>query len=322
MSGPITASPTLYMGPLRGYTDSIYRNTFTAHFGGYDVAMAPFIPSTHSTKIRKKNLKDLLPENNSSLPVIPQILSRSAEGFTPLANCLFDLGYQTVNWNLGCPHPVVAKKQRGSGLLPHPDRIRSFLEESLPMLKPRLSIKTRLGWESKDDILSLIAIFNQYPLHEIIIHPRTGKQMYTGSPDLEAFEKCMSVAQHPIVYNGDIKTAADFKALSERFPAISRWMIGRGSLVDPFLPMGIKEGQKDIKDRNKKLKQFHDALFQEYSRVLNGPHHILNRMKAFWYYFAMSCSDRKSALKKIKKAVGLDEYMTAVNLFFDVRFRV
>ena len=102
--------PVLYMGPIRGGTDHIYRNTFAAHFDGFDLAVAPFINCIGTNKITQKYIRVLLPENNTAMPVIPQILSKSAEGFVNLVNYLADMGYNTVNWNLGCPYPQVARK--------------------------------------------------------------------------------------------------------------------------------------------------------------------------------------------------------------------
>ena len=157
----------LYMAPLRGITDHLFRTLFTDHFGGFDLAVAPFISSKRDNVIKPKYIRDVLPENNLRLPVIPQILSKSAREFSVLANHLYDLGYETVNWNLGCPFPMVTKKFRGAGMLPHTDMIREFLDSSLSSLKGSLSIKIRLGWSSAADIFRLIPILNEYPIKEI-----------------------------------------------------------------------------------------------------------------------------------------------------------
>ena len=135
----------LYLAPLRGFTEYIYRNAFSRHFGGFDVAVAPFIPTMTDARLKKKHLRDVMPENNQAMPVIPQIIGNKAADFILLAKRLFDQGYETVNWNLGCPFPMVAKKQRGSGLLPYPQKIEAFLEATISAIPNRLSIKARLG---------------------------------------------------------------------------------------------------------------------------------------------------------------------------------
>jgi tRNA-dihydrouridine synthase B len=54
---------------------------------------------------------------------------------------------------------------------------------------------------SADGIFRLLPILNQYPMDAAIIHPRTGIQQYEGEIDLSAFEQCLSVLKHPVVYN-------------------------------------------------------------------------------------------------------------------------
>ncbi len=309
--------PTLYMAPIKGFTDYTYRNTFTEHFGGFDLAVSPFISSKRDNKIKKKYVKEVLPENNSRLPVIPQILSKTGKDFITLANYLYELGYGSVNWNLGCPYPTVAKKKRGSGMLPHTDMIHEFLDNVVPGIKGTLSIKIRLGWRSNDDIFRLIPILNQYPLEELIIHPRTGIQRYDGEVDLEAFGQIIPMINIPLVYSGDIRTFDDFKKLSQKFDSVSRWMIGRGCLANPFLPLIIKTEEDEIKDRILKIKQFHEALFEKYSTLLDGPSHVLNKMKGHWCYMSSPFTDCKKTMKKIKKSRRPDQYLELVNLFFE-----
>jgi tRNA-dihydrouridine synthase len=249
-------------------------------------------------------------------------MSKTPEDFMVLANYLFDLGHETVNWNLGCPYPMVANKKRGSGMLPHTDKIHGFLDRVIPVIKASLSIKMRLGWRSRDDIFRLVPVLNQYPLKELIIHPRTGVQRHEGKIDLDAFQRCVSTINHPIVYNGDIRTPEDFKRLSQRFETVNRWMIGRWCLADPFLPVAVKTGKDDVQDKIEKMRQFHEALFHAYSGVLSGPSHILNKMKGLWRYFSLPFSDCKKAMKTIKKSRRPDQYLDLVNRFFDTEARL
>ena len=312
----------LYMAPMKGFTDYLFRRVFCEHFGGFDLAVAPFITTKQGQRIKRKYVKDVLPENNTHLPVIPQILSKSAGDFIVLANYLYDLGYHTVNWNLGCPYPMVANKQRGSGMLPHTDRIQSFLDRIIPELHGSLSIKMRLGWKDTADIFRLLPVMDAYPLSEIIIHPRTGLQRYEGRVALDDFEACLAMTHHPVVYNGDIRTVDDFRQLFQRFDGVYAWMIGRGCLADPFLPGCIATGADDIPDKIYRMRQFHAALFEAYSRVLNGPSHVMNKMKGLWRYLSLPFEDCKKTMKKITKTRRPDQYLERVNLFFDTEARL
>ena len=314
-SSPSLDSP-LWLAPLRGLTDAVYRTALAQHFPGVDLAIAPFLTTHSGRRIKTAHVRDLLPANNRGLPVIPQILSKHPDDFVHLANHLFELGYAGVNLNLGCPFPQVANKGRGSGMLPFPERIEYFLEATIPRLTGRLSIKTRLGRRHRDEIQSLIPIFNRYPLQEVIIHPRTGVQMYTGHPDLEAFETCIHQLAHPVVYNGDIRHLDDFHRLAQRFPSAAGWMIGRGVIANPFLPGNIKSGADAWDNKVERFRRFHDDLFERYRLRLNGPGHLLNRMKGFWTYFPQCFRDSHKGCKRILKARSLAQYGDAVRLFF------
>ena len=305
------------MAPMKGFTDYLFRNAFAEHFGGFDLAVAPFITTKQGYHIKKKYVKDLLPENNSRMQVIPQILSKNAGDFIVLANYLYDLGYGTVNWNLGCPYPMVANKRRGSGMLPHTDLILAFLDRVIPELHGTLSIKMRLGWKDNTDIFKLLPLIDPYPLSEIIIHPRTGLQRYEGLVDLDTFEACLAISHHPVVYNGDIRTVDDFRRLSQRFKGVYAWMIGRWCIADPFLPGRITTCANEVPDKILRMQRFHKALFTAYSQVFKGPSHVMDKMKGLWRYFSLAFKDCKKSVKKITKTRQPDRYLERVNMFFE-----
>ena len=307
---PGDSSCFLYLAPIQGVTEVIFRNLFAYHFPGFDAAMAPFINPQGQAHFKQKVLVDVLPELNTGLPLIPQLLHNNAENFLAMANRLEDLGYNHVNWNLGCPAPMIVRKKRGSGLLPFPDMIVSFLEEIMPRLRIRLSIKTRLGLHQPGEILALLPRLDAFPLEEIIIHARLGKQLYRGTTDLDGFAACLEQSRHSLVYNGDITGVEVFSELQKRFPTIQRWMIGRGALSDPFLPAAIKGMEIPMAaERNSKLMAFHDDLYAHYRERLSGPSHLLGRMKQLWAYFISSFPGNEKLLKKINKVGREEEYL-------------
>ncbi|WP_319550306.1 tRNA-dihydrouridine synthase family protein [Desulfogranum marinum] len=313
MSTPAPNSPFIYMAPLRGITDALFRRVYTRHFSGVDAALAPFIIPHHQAIQSKKLLKDIIPEANvSGLKLIPQLLNSSADDFLAVAARIHDLGYDEVNWNLGCPAPMVAKKKRGSGLLPYPDEIESLLEKVMPRLKPRLSIKMRLGYRDYEESMELLPRLNKYPLAEIIIHPRLGTQLYKGKASPEHFSSRMDHTGHTLVYNGDIVSLESFTELQEKLPGIDRWMIGRGLVADPLLPEKIKGIKIPEEQKQKRLTLFHDELYAAMKENLSGPGHLLGRMKQVWPYFIDSFPEKKKQLKKIIKASTETKYLEAV----------
>ncbi len=314
-------SPTdhyLYLAPIRGVTDALFRNTFYRHFDGIDSAIAPFINPQRKALFSEKMLSDILPQNNTIKPVIPQLLHTSPEDFLTLAKRIADLGFTHINWNLGCPAPMVTRKKRGSGLLPYPDEIISFLDRVIPELTIKLSLKTRLGFTDKNELLQLLPLLNDFPLKEIIVHTRLGNQLYRGKTDPKSFGTCRKISKHTLVYNGDINSRTDFISLADQFPEVNRWMIGRGILMNPFLAEEIKGlPEESGAKRRERLYSFHKDLYNGYDEKLSGPGHLLGRMKQFWLYFISAFPGKEKAIKKIKKSTSTDQYIDSVKQIFN-----
>lgn len=309
--------PFLYLAPIRGLTDALFRDTFFHHFGGFDAAVAPFISPQKKSLYEDKMIRDVLPEGNTTLPVIPQLLHTDPEDFLVLARRLAGLGYSHINWNLGCPAPMVARKKRGSGLLPYPQMIVDLLEQVLAELPLELSIKTRLGYSDVAETRALLPKLNRFPLKEIIIHARLGQQLYRGTTDPDGFAACRQLSSHTLTYNGDINDLATFKTLASRFPEINRWMLGRGALGNPFLAEEIKgSGQQSPATRRTRLYTFHEQLYAGYAERLQGPSHLLGRLKHLWLYLISSFPGNGKLLKKILKSNSPVQYREAVDELF------
>ena len=304
----------IYFAPLQESTDNIYRSAHAKFFGGVDKYFAPYIVRQNDGTVKTSHLRDSKPENNLEYPLVPQILAGNAADFIFLARLLQDNGYDEVNWNLGCPYPMVTNKGLGSGLLPHPDRIKAILETSLPHVNCKISVKMRTGLQSHDEIFQIIDVLNEFPLSEIILHPRFGKQLYRGEADENVFTEVHKKLNHSLVYNGDIVSAENLNLLNLLFGDITTWMIGRGILKNPFLPLLLKGGcLPDVEARAIIMRNFHNEIFLKYSNFLNGSSHILMRMEKFWSYFSFAFPDQHKTFKRIKKASNLVKYEAAVN---------
>ena len=310
-------SITLLSSPLQGFTDFRFRNAFHKHFGGIDTFYSPYIKLNGKLVVKGSYERDILPENNTTLEVIPQIITNDAEEFLFVAKYVQQLGYKELNWNLGCPYPMVAKCGMGSGLISNTSQIEHILKRVHNETDIIVSMKMRMGYENPTEILDVFPILEQYPIKNIAIHARIGKQLYKGGVDLDSFQKCLDTSKQKIYYNGDITSVAKFKELQERFPSIDHWMIGRGLIADPFLPSMIKNNTTEYpKNRFEIFEAFHDEIYREYDAYLQGPTPIRMKMLGFWEYFSESFSNPQKTFKKIKKAGNSKNYEAAVKEIF------
>ena len=278
-----------------------------------DKYFTPFIVPNQSVSLKTKELKDLLPQNNKGLNIVPQILTNDAEGFILTANKLKQLGYEEINLNLGCPAGTVVSKKRGSGFLAYPEELDKFLDEIYKIDNMKISIKTRLGKERADEFYKLIEIYNKYPLEELIIHPRTREDFYGNTPNLEVFKDALKLSKHSICYNGDIFTLNSYNKIINEFPEVNKVMLGRGILANPGLIGEIKNNEFANKEI---IKMFHDEIFEKYTILLNEDKNAMYRMKELWGYMSHIFTNNKKYYKKIKKAQKAIDYKNAVNSLF------
>ena len=305
----------LYLAPLQSFTDHHFRNAFQAVLGDVDRFYAPYLKMSNDGSIKEGPKLDVLPKNNPFEIVVPQVMACSANDFLLMTNYLADLGYKEVNWNLGCPYPMVAKRDLGSGILDKPEKILQILEEVIPKMDLKLGIKMRMGYESTTDILTLLPELNAFPLSEIIVHARYGKQLYNGACDLDRFEECISLTDHQLVYNGDVNTVADFRMLKARFPSIHHWMIGRGAISNPFLFEMIQEDTEEFpEDWQEIFTEFLDLLLESHLKESGNEGNILLKMKHYWEYFATGIEDGEYHYKTIKKVKNLKDYREMTGL--------
>lgn len=302
-----------YLAPMEGITGYIYRNSYKKFFNNIDKYFTPFIVPNTSTSLKAKELRDILPENNKGINIVPQILTNNSEGFITTCRKLQQLGYNEVNLNLGCPSGTVVSKNRGSGFLAKKEELDMFLEEIFKIDYMKISIKTRIGKDNPEEFYELIKIFNKYSVEELIIHPRIQKDFYRNKPNLEVFKDALSLSTNPVCYNGDIFTVNDYNKLIKAFPELTKIMIGRGVLANPGLVDSIKNNNNIDKEV---LKAFHDEIIKAYVEVYKENRNAMLRMKELWGYMIYIFSDNKKYAKKIKKAQNLSDYNAAVLSLF------
>ena len=305
-----------YFAPMEGLTGYIYRNAHYDLFQGIDKYFAPFIVANQTESFKTRGFKDILPENNRSTNLIPQLLTNNAADFIRFARRIKMLGYNEINLNLGCPYGTVVAKNRGSGFLAKREELDVFLEEIFAAGVAKISVKTRLGKDGPEEFYALIQIFNKYPLKELIIHPRIQKDFYKNKPNLEVFKDALRLSKNPICYNGDIFTVQTYREFTATFPNVDTLMLGRGLIANPGLAGQITEHLMLDKQL---LKDFHDQIYADYKTILFGDKHVLFKMKELWFYMIAMFADHAKYAKKIKKAERLYDYEEIVADLFRER---
>ncbi len=304
------------LAPLQGHTDACFRNAHEQIFGGIATYYTPFVRLEKGNKFRTRELRDINADQNTVQNLIPQVIASTAEELRLLTDLMRDNGYSKIDLNMGCPFPMIARRHKGSGLLPHTDEVKELLTFIQNEKEIEFSIKMRLGWEDPKESIALAEILNDTPLRSIGLHARLGVQQYKGEPDLVAFEAFYNLCKHPLLYNGDLRTIEDIDKIFAQFPNLAGVMIGRGMLANPALAYeyNVLGETMPIAEKKRKMMQLHTALFDYYSGYMQGDKQILEKMKPFWSY--LSDELEKRTRKKIEKANKIINYEAAVGQAF------
>lgn len=295
-----------YLAPMEGLTGYVYRNAHRACFGNLDRYFTPFLASK---KLNSKEKREVLPEHNQGIDVVPQILTNNPAEFIAIVRQLEQRGYTKVNLNLGCPSGTVTAKNRGAGFLKVVDELEKFLEEIFNASPLSISVKTRIGAYHTEEFAQLVKLYNQFPMEELIIHPRLMTEFYKGTPHLEEFALAVKECVHPLCYNGDINTVCDYNRIAELFPSIDRIMLGRGILANPGLVNEIN-GAEPI--TTEELKKFHAHVYEGYKESIGDERNTLFKMKELWVFMGKFLGNNEKVIKEIRKAGNYMEYEIAV----------
>ena len=309
----------IYMAPMEGITGEVYRSVYHTFFEPVDKYFTPFLNPNPKGKFSRQEWNEILPEKNDGRYTVPQILTNRAEDFIRLAGQLKEMGYGEVNLNLGCPSKTVVSRKRGSGFLYYPDELNHFLAEIFDKLDIKISIKTRSGKYEQEEFEELLDIYNQYPLEELILHPRVQQDYYKNQPDWNTFAYAAVNSKNPLVYNGDIFTLEDYQKFHQKFPQTDTIMLGRGILRNPNLPAALKE--RPLADLSV-IKEFCKTLLNDY--IENSPleQNALVKMKELWWYLSASFADSAAHLQKIRQSQTIEDYQKAVaQLFTECKYQ-
>lgn len=287
--------------PLQGVTDNVWRMAQHRVFGGVDEYYAPFMRVEHG-EVRRKDLRDVAPERNEGITVIPQILACAPAHALMMVDAIKQMGYRRIDINLGCPFPPIALHRKGSGMLAHPDLAEELFKALAAVEDVEYSVKMRIGWERSDqwrDIMPLMDIIK--PVH-IAVHPRTGKQQYKGEMDMEQFEALLASSSWPVVYNGNLRSLDDIQDIKGRYPSLANVMVGTGLAANPgmFAPDAAPDDYR----------RFHDLLVDGYTEQLNGGEaQLVRHLQDIWQTFLPGTG--RKLLKAIRKSRNLEQYETA-----------
>lgn len=224
----------LFLAPMEDVTDIGFRmlcKRFGAAMVYTEFVSAEALVRNIKSTINKLSIAD------SERPVGIQIYGRDVESMVEAAKIVEQVSPDVIDLNFGCPVKKVASKGAGSGMLRNIPLMLDITREVVKAVKTPVTVKTRLGWDSENLVITTLAEqLQDCGIEALTIHGRTRAQMYTGNADWSLIKEVKDNPRiHiPIIGNGDITTAEEAKMAFERY-GVDAVMVGRATFGRPWV---------------------------------------------------------------------------------------
>ena len=209
-------------------------------FGGPDYYVTEYF-RVHAEYTLEKNILRSITENKTGQPIYAQLIGQDIPALVKIAEELLQYPIAGIDLNLGCPAPVVCRKNAGGGLLrkkDHLNDILSALRDAIPAGK--FTVKTRLGYEHPDEFKELLDIFQRHNIDLLTIHGRTVKERYQTPVHTDLIKYATEKTTCPIIANGNVVDASTAQGLISQTNAAGL-MIGRGAIRNPWIFSQIRD---------------------------------------------------------------------------------
>ncbi len=180
-------------------------------------------------------------ENETGRPVFAQMIGRDLPSLIRSARQLAEYPIAGIDLNLGCPAPIVCRKDAGGGLLRNPETVNRLIGSLRDAIPGRFTVKTRLGYTTPEEFPGLLDIFRSHAIDGLTIHGRTVVERYQTPVHPEMVRSAVEVMPCPVIANGNVVDVASGLSYLARTGAAGL-MVGRGAIRNPWIFSQLEAG--------------------------------------------------------------------------------
>jgi len=300
--------PLLILAPMQDITDLSFWRVM-ARYGGPDIYYTEYFRVHRDSRPEKYILRSI-DENPTGRPVIAQMIGQDIDALRRTAGELQKRAIAGIDLNLGCPAPIVCKKDAGGGLLRHPEKIDAIINNVREAVHLRFTVKTRVGFESHEEFPALLDIFRRHPIDALTVHGRTVREMYKPLLHEDAIARAARLMPCPVFANGNVR---DFESARVQIAATgaSGLMIGRGAIRNPWVFTQIREAWTTGVVTTRPTPADLRAYIDELDRETTHPHmteagHV-GKMKKYLGYIAPGVNGSDAFWNELKLTLKLKD---------------
>jgi tRNA-dihydrouridine synthase len=251
--------------------------------------------------------------------VIAQLIGNDIAALVRTARQLEELPVAGIDLNLGCPAPVVYRKCAGGGLLRELPRIDAILGALRESVRVKLSVKTRVGFDSPDGFEELIGVLARHRLDLVTVHGRTVAEGYRSRVRYDLIGAAARALRCPVLANGNVHSAAQaYAVLAET--GVRGLMIGRGAIRNPWLFEQIRQHGKGEAPRlptGRDVLGYAQALYAATADPQLEEQAHVQRIKKHLNYLGLGVEPTGAFLHAMRRAQGEAELLGLLRKHLD-----
>jgi tRNA-dihydrouridine synthase B len=299
--------PLLILAPMQDITDLAFWRVL-ARYGGPDVYYTEYF-RVHGDSRPEKHILRSIEENPDGKPIIAQMIGQDIPALQRTALALQKRAIAGIDLNLGCPAPIVCRKEAGGGLLRNLEKIDAILRELRPAVHLQFTVKTRIGFDTPEEFPRLLDLFRGHPIDALTVHGRTVREMYKPVVHYDAIARAARLMPCPVFANGDVNGVEAAQRIVAQTGARGL-MIGRGAIRNPWLFAQLREawsGEIHTQPTLVDLRGYIEALYEETRDPLQRETAQVGKMKKYLTYIAPGIGEDNAFWRELRPALTLRE---------------
>lgn len=280
--------PALVLAPMQDVTDLPFMRVI-ARRGAPDWFVTEYFRVHPDSRLNRYILRSIS-ENQTGKPVFAQMIGRDLPHLIRSAKELAEYPIAGIDLNLGCPAPIVCKKDAGGGLLRNPDAVHDLIGGLRDAIPGRFTVKTRVGYHSPDEFPRLLEIFRSHAIDGLTIHGRTVMERYQTPVHPDEVRTAVEAMPCPVIANGNVVDVETGLSYLEKTRAAGL-MIGRGAIRNPWIFSqllssftGDPTPRPTYRDLWDYVRELYDELARETTKLVLDAH--VQRMKKTLAYIS------------------------------------
>jgi len=292
-----------------------------ARYGAPDLFVTEYFRITADSRLDATILKSIT-ENETGVPVIAQMIGQDIPALIRNARLLEKYPVAGIDLNLGCPAPVVCRKDAGGGLLRQPERVDEILRVLRETIQGRFTVKCRVGFADKAEFPRLLEVFQKHAINGLTVHGRTVRDAYKTPVHPECVAMAVQVMPCPVIANGNVVDVPTGLAYLKHTGAAGL-MLGRGAIRHPWIFDHLRahwEGREVPARTGRDMLDYIQALYDMTAAFYPRPHFETNmhvqKMKRYMVYITTGIADGQFEYR-IRRVSTEPEFFAACHEYLD-----